>query len=200
MNSRLDSKIHRFLSVIKNVKSPKTSKESTILDRQFNITNLFRYNSYMKYFTDVHLWNLNGFDLNILDGKSFNYRSHIDVIQLSKCRLDFYHKKKKINSCEDILEADITMIKSIFQLRLANQSLNRYFVLKNVEYKDSICPLVFHNSNIPRLALVDLVDTFYKRNVLSFTNETFSRLQSNIAYLQLHKLQNVNIDLKLLNP
>ena len=177
-----------------------TSKELTILDRQFNFTNLFRYIKYMKYYTDVHLWNLNGFDLNFLYGKSFNHRSHIDKIQLSKCRLDFYHKKKKINSCEDILKADISSIMSIFQLRLANQSLNRYFVLRNVEYKQSICPLVFQNSNIPRLALIDLANTFYKRNVLSFTNETFSDLNSDITYLRLNKLENVNIDLKLLNP
>ena len=48
--------------------------------------------------------------------------------------------------------------------------------------------------------LIDLTDTFYKRNVLSFTNETFGYLESDIKQLQLHKVQNINLDLKLLNP
>ena len=178
------------------------SKELTILDRKFDFSNVYRYVNYMKYLTDVYLWNVNGFDLNFLGGeKSINYRSSIRPIHLSKCRLDFYHDKKRINSCYDISKSNITSIMSIFQVRLYNQtSLNRHFVLRNVEYKQSICPLVFNNSIIFRFVLIDLADTFYKRNVLSFTNEIYRSLQSNITYLHLYKLQNVNLDLKFLHP
>ena len=42
------------------------------------------------------------------------------------------------------------------------------FILKDVEYKSQICPLVFQNTNIRTLALVNLVDSFYKKSVLTF--------------------------------
>ena len=95
---------------------------------------------------------------------------------------------------------------SVFQVKLAYDvyhNVSRDFVLRNVEYKQSICPLMFNNSNIPLFILVHLVETFYKRNVLSFTKEnvnTYKYLKSNITKVILHKLENINLDLKLLNP
>ena len=84
-----------------------TSKELSILDRRFNFTNIFNYNIHMKYLTDVHFWGLKGFDLNFLGEKSFDYGSHIGGIYISKCRLDFYHDKKRTSSCNDKFEERI---------------------------------------------------------------------------------------------
>ena len=178
-----------------------TSKKLTILDKPFNF--IYRYILNFNYSTEVHLWNLKGFDINFLGKNQIFYSPGISNIQLSKCRLDFYDDEKIINSCDEMSKSKI--IRSIFQVRLFSifdeYSLirNRYIALRSVEYKQSICPLVFKNSLIHRLVLVDLTDTFYKRNVLSFENRTFRNLQSNISYLQLNKLQNINLDLKLLN-
>ena len=174
-----------------------TSKELTVLDRQFNFSNVYRYINYMKYPSKVFLWSVKGFDLNFQ--KSINYKSNITFIHVSKCRLDFYLGKKRISSCDDISKSNITYIRSIFQIKLAINQTNS-FVLRSVEYKQSICPVVFNNSIIPIFVLIDIVDTFYKRNVLSFTNEIYSSLKSNIEHLQLHKVQNINLDLKLFNP
>lgn len=160
----------------------------------------------MKKKTNVHFWNLKGFDLNFLGKHSKSmHKTHFTDIQLAKLRLDFYHNKKKINSCEDILNSNITYIKSIFQVRsnhikVKNDDYKISFTLRNVEFKENICPLVFNNSIINNLVLIDVTDTFYKKNVLSFTNETFGYLESDIKKLQLHKVQNINLDLKLLNP
>ena len=74
-----------------------TSNDLTILDTTFNFINMLRYISKIKFQTDVHFWSLKGFDLNFLGKKPINYRSHIAVIRLSNCRLDFYHETKKIS-------------------------------------------------------------------------------------------------------
>ena len=182
-----------------------SSKESTILDRQFNFTNLIKYLTYFKSLTDVQLLNLKGFDLNFLEKNAFKYTSYFMYIQVANSRIDFYHDKRKINSCSDIWKLNITHMRSIFQVRLNNIIINkntikRNVILRNNEYKQSICPLVFFTSNIYRFVLIDLVDTFYKRSFLSFTNDTFWNLQSNINILQLHKMQNINLDLKFLHP
>ena len=188
-----------------------TSKESTILNKQFNFSNVFKYINYMRHLKYVHLWGLKGFDLNFLSEKIGEKKisSGVYFFQLSKLRLDFYRGKKKISSCNDISKSNFSYIKSIFQIRLVNINIHntrildgamRHFELRNVEYKQSICPLVFENSQIPRLVLIDLVDTFYKRNFLSFQNQTYGYLRSIITFLELHKIQNLNLDLKFLHP
>ena len=50
------------------------------------------------------------------------------------------------------------------------------------------------------LQIIGLVDSFYKRNVLSFSNHTFTNLTSRIQRLELDKVQNINLDFNLLNP
>ena len=48
-----------------------TSKELTILYRQFNFLNVHRYSNYMNYLSKIFLWSVKGFDLNFQ--KSTNY-------------------------------------------------------------------------------------------------------------------------------
>ena len=64
-----------------------------------------------------------------------------------------------------------------------------------MEYKENICPLLFMNSHIDALRLYDLIDTFYKRSILSFSNETYTNLNSNINYVVLYNVANINLDL-----
>ena len=144
-----------------------TSKELTILESEFNFTNVFKYLSYMKKYSIVFLWSLKGFDVNFL-GKNYksSNESHISIVSLSKLRLDFYHNKKIISSCDDIIKSNVTNIMSIFQLKSFKIRNRKDFELRSVEYKQSICPLVFNNSIISHLILIDLADTFYKRNFL----------------------------------
>ena len=52
-------------------------------------------------------------------------------------------------------------------------------MLNNVDYKRKICPLMFSRTLIKQFSLVDLMDTFYKKNVISFTNDSsFSDLKA----------------------
>ena len=73
-------------------------------------------------------------------------------------------------------------------------------ILKNIEYKHKICPLVFTNAKILTISLQNLVDTFYKKSVISFTNESYPSLNSIIESVSIENVQNVNLDLNLLHP
>ena len=178
------------------------SKELSILDNRLNISNVIRYNRYFERAKDVKLWNLKGFDINILDDfnayavfEEFNSNSD-EYLQLfcSNCRFDFYHNRRKMNSCQDIDKSNITRIYSIFQIKI------EWIFFKNMEFQEKICPIIFVNSTIDNLVIYNLIDSFYKKNILSISNETYTELNSTIYSLELYNVQNINLDLNLLNP
>lgn len=75
-------------------------------------------------------------------------------------------------------------------------------MLRDVENKSKLFPLAFQNANISNLALINMVDSFYKRSVLTFIELNFTRfnLGSNIESILLFNAQNIALDLTLLNP
>ena len=174
---------------------------SSILDERFNFSNAVRYlNLFSSQEVNLKLWGIKGFDVNFIDDSYSNRKEQFEV-ELSNCKLDFYHhrKKNRINSCRDLIDTNITRIRSLFQIDSStNGSIHIH--LRNVEFKFNLCPLVFQNTNIRTLLLNDLLDTFYKRNVFSLSNETLPKLNSTIISLELHNLHSINLDSNLLNP
>ena len=173
------------------------SNDLTVLEKKFNFTNVFRYFDYFKGSLTIYFWYLKGFDVNFLD-KKYSFKSFKTVyIDIWNCQLDFYNnKKKKMNSCQDFADSNITEIQSIFQITKSMLSLNF------VQYKQKICPLVFMNTRIEIFTIIELVDTFYKRNVLLFSaNKTIiSRLNSQIRILELINAINTYLDLNIIHP
>ena len=117
----------------------------------------------------------------------------IGAIEVSNCHMDFYHDKKRIDSCEELKNSNLTRVRSIFH------AFNGGFMLNNVDYKRKICPLMFSRTLIKQFSLVDLMDTFYKKNVISFTNDSsFSDLKAIILKLSIHRAHNINLDSSIL--
>lgn len=65
-----------------------------------------------------------------------------------------------------------------------------------------MCPLFFRNSRIGQIRLIGLTSSFYKHNVLAFTNDTYSltQLDSDVRILNLNHVENIVLDSTLLNP
>lgn len=106
-----------------------------------------------------------------------------------------------IKSCADILESNRTVM-SIFQIKMntSNESEHKHVVIDSSQFPNSLCPLIFKNANIRTIFVFGLVDSFYKRNVLKFTDDVdFQDLNSTIVYLNLENVENINLDSKLLN-
>ena len=94
------------------------STGSNVLDKRFNFANAARYLRYFAYFMEYMVfWNVKGIDVDIFDNNLFpdnSYMKSFYSIELANSRLDFYHTKRKLNTCQDFIDLNITQIRSIF--------------------------------------------------------------------------------------
>ena len=179
------------------------SNELAILEPQFNLTNLNRYFHLFLNAGTLKLIDAKGFDVNIIDKYFFDYETNIQTVHLINCRLDFYHNKRKFQSCQEFIQSNVSRIQSIFQIlnTSASEMILKKVKIENSEYKQIICPLFFINISINLLELVYLENTFYKNSILTFLNDTNNReLNSFIKELSLRNMQKINLDLNLLHP
>lgn len=173
-----------------------TNEEQSLFDKRLNFTNALRYFEIFFDFSGIQIWSAKGFDLELYQ----DIRNIIILyVECFGCRLEFYSNHKRINSCEDMRKLNRSNISSLFQL---SYNYNIY-ILRNCEFKQIICPLVFMNVKLREFMITDIVDTFYKKNVLTFDylpEDQSSSLNSNIWELLLYNVYNINLDMKILNP
>ena len=167
--------------------------EHMILEKSFDVQNMSMYFDYFRWFFEIYFVKLKGIDIN-LSKSDISIIRNVSSIICKACKLNFYTERKLIKSCEDILKSN-SRVMSIHQIYKLES-----FILENNEYPTYICPLIFKNVNIVSLHLTGLIDSFYKKNVLLFTNNTFSNLNSTISILLLVKVENIHLDLNILNP
>jgi len=138
--------------------------------------------------------------LNIFENSlSFEHEKRY-VIKCINCQLNFYNQGKLVKSCNDILQFSITNIQSFFQFIPSNFISTTDINLIYSEYKIPLCPLVFKSGYIIDLTINKLTNTFYKKRLFEISNETFDSLNSTILQLYLEKVENIDIDSKMLNP
>ena len=150
-----------------------SSNKLAILEPKFNMTNLQRYFDLFQCYI-FKLINAKGFDVNILDSHFFNNLS-ITTVDLINCRLDFYYNKSKLQSCQDFIKSNVTIIRSIFQILTKTKWEVTTLKIENFEYKQTICPLTFINASFDILELVFLENTFMKNSMIIFSNDTINR-------------------------
>lgn len=85
-------------------------KKTKILDKQLDFSYMYNYFSYFKYEQNVRFGGFNGFDINMLEVIDSANKTLSGRIELSDCRIDFYHDKKRIDSCEDVKNANLTRV------------------------------------------------------------------------------------------
>jgi hypothetical protein len=102
------------------------------------------------------IWGVKGFDINFLDDSYFQEKLPLSRTEFSNCRLEFYHDKKKIKSCQDFIDWNRTQIESVFQISRF-EDFGTCIQLMSLEFKDYICPLVFKNAFISYFLLNDIV-------------------------------------------
>ena len=168
---------------------------SVILGKSFGIKKLFSYLNYIITSIYLNIVNANGFELDFdIDFfESTNNNSKYAIVNLLcvRCQFNFYKNGKSANSCKDIGKSSIL---SIFQFTYFGDQ-----VLGECEFKETLCPLVFKNSKLNFLIVTGLIDSFYKKSILRFSNETFSDLNSIIYQVEFF-IENVNIDSQMFHP
>lgn len=155
---------------------------------------LLNYSEYFEYAVDLTFDNLNGLDISLIDYSKSLKISNLRTVVCLRCKINFYINRKLVTSCEDIMNTSREII-SLFQI--AN---NVDLILGECEFKKTLCPLVFNNSNMLYLVVTDLIDSFYKTSIIRISNETsFSSFNSYIPNLVI-LTQDIRVNLNLLNP
>ena len=170
--------------------------------RRLFIINLFQFLD--AFYTDlsINLVNIKKFGIKIFKYDGFKMTMNIRRVLCLNCKFDFVMDKiAEYRTCEDFVNAG--KIYSIFQVlgiygNFYNDNAN--FTIIDGDFKKPLCAIVFQDSFIGRFQLIGLFDSFYKRNVLSFSNHTFPHIVSNIKRLELDRVENINFDLKFLHP
>ena len=175
-----------------------------ILSKQFNFQKLSDYTWYFTSDIDTNFMNLIGFELDITNEQNISNHDYFTdesyfSFECIRCKIEFYSNGRHIKKCQDILDLYPNgNINSLFQFHTYFPELR--IKLFHSEYKTPLCPVLFNNSDIYSFFLIGLIDTFYKRNILSIENRTFDDLNSTIKLLSVRKAENINIDSNLLNP
>ena len=122
----------------------------------------------------------------------------IHQIYLINSDLRFTIDGKIIKTCSDIISAynERFKIDSLFQVPLV---LERRFYLFGCRFPPTLCPLIFNKSFINYFFILDIVDTFYKTNLIKFSNEPFEDLNSYIMTLYISHSENIILDTTFLN-
>lgn len=171
-----------------------------ILNKDFNLQGLIEFLLLFENFFRVYVANLHAIelDLGITQILYEKYSRTADNYEINfyNTRFDFRLNGQQVGSCQQF--ANRTQVKSIFQI--FPRSDFPHMIWLNPKFIRPLCPLVFQSAGFKYLATTGVVNSFYKHNSLSFTNDTFGDLDSWIYSLQFYNSENVELDTKLLNP
>lgn len=200
--SRLNSKFdfdNRTFSKLKNCTLERPSiyfrlLKSQILGSSFDVINATRFLAitYQFGFAAIEFKKVIGFDLNISEPKHFQSNGGIQFV-FYYSKLAFNLNGKQLTTCEN------QSFRSIFHLVL----VNRVDFHKSIYPRNTVCPFVFANMTVETLVLGDLMDTFYKTNMLRFTNMSqheSNSIHTSIAYLEIQKAEKIVLKADFLHP
>lgn len=179
--------------------------ERTLLKPSFGLPRFLDFLRQQSCRFDVRIINVKGINLDLFDewkddlAQNPNYA--LDVfgsLELVNVGFDFYAGNKIMRSCQDLIDANLTEPRSIFQLSPIDEFED--VLLFKCELKRAICPLIFNNLYTYKLRISGTIDSYFKTNYMRFTNETFKFMDAAVRSLEFSKTNGVKLDLNTLNP
>ena len=183
-------------------RNKRADNELLILDKSFDLSNVIIYLYYFYRYFFIRFISLGGIDINLSENSTFIENTpNVAAVYCVDCTMNFYRNGRLIKSCGDMLESNSSAL-SIFQIALSSNHSN--FGLYYCEYPTKICPLVFRNFYVLSFILLGLVDSFYKKNTLTFhsqdDDDDDDDLNSRIYTVEMEKVENIDLNTNLLNP
>ena len=181
---------------------PVGKKETSSLTRNFNIYALMLLFENFDISARIHFHNLKSIEIRIFTNISNIYKHYksIEHIYLINSELKFTINGKIVKNCADTRSASNRSIKifSLFQIPLIENEKDFFFF--GCRFSIRLCPLIFSNSYIKGFKIFDLVDTFFKTNLMKFENLSIGYLNSNIMTIDIFRCENIVLDTSFLNP
>lgn len=174
-----------------------------LLIHYFNLEGIIQFVGLLAYdhFFQLTLTNLKAIEIDVCIGVNYFRKELSDLnsinytLNIFNTVFDFRLDGKPVKSCDDMNK---TEPRSLFQVSPKQENIEMFWL--NNKYIRPMCPLLFNNTRISKLTINGMYNTFYKQNVLTFTNDTFDDLNLSIVFLKLFKSENLVVDEKLLNP
>lgn len=178
--------------------------------------NLTSFMTFLAFFNSSYFtlkWtNMHGFELDLFgreiiydDGESYLLKldskyvdAVIENVEFVNAKMTFYIGKRKVKSCKDIIDANITDPRSIFQMSL-DYVFSTVLFFRSV-YKEPICPLVFKYVSIQKLVLYGMSNTFFKQNYLRFINYTTENLYTYFYEVSVYYSGSIPLNSQVFNP
>lgn len=145
---------------------------------------------------DLEFQYINGFQLDFKQiNKSFKLSSSIKIYE---SKFDFYSANgSRITAC-DSLSLDESSGDKRWILQTFSYAKLRIF---KSTFKNPICPLVFNDSNINDMYIDNMINTFYKTNLLRFTNTSVGKMTlEKMKEVNFEHFVNIDVDSSLLSP
>lgn len=143
---------------------------------------------------DLEFQYINGFQLDFKQiNKSLKPSS---VIKIYESKFDFYSANgSRITAC-DALSLESSEKRWILQ----TFSYAKLRIFKST-FKNPICPLVFNDSHINDIYIDNMINTFYKTNLLRFSNTSVGKMTlQKMTQVNFENFVNIDVDSSLLSP
>ena len=150
----------------------------------------------------IKLVNLKGFDVNL--ALELTNQAAIEFYDID---FDFYNTRenKIIRTCEEYknsLDKKSPKKKFIFNANSSNRSLSliEHFkvCLVNSQFRTAVCPLVFEDTKLGGLYINNLVNSYYKKNVIKYLKVNRS-INCTIKTYELESFYGLDINRELIN-
>ena len=192
-------KCDNFSEIERIIVRPRRERSINLEKDMIDLRDLSRFLEMTAHYITIEIQYFKGFELNFsdisIDNEEFWQENSISFT-FSQNLFDFYFQKRKLNSCQDFINAtNSTNPKSIFQFV---SKLNIYQIHLYLSEPRTICPLVFKNSNINILTITG-ENSYFSNIGLFFSNDSFEDLNSSIYLLNL-RVTNIELSLNFLHP
>lgn len=148
--------------------------------------------------------NLNSIEIDSGIVPSYSRTKMLDInfrkifVNILNTAFDFRLNGRPVESCRQLIDANMTQPNTLLQISAKDQLIEMFWL--NDRYLRPMCPLLFKNTRISRLIINGMDNSFYMKNVIQFTKDTFDDLNSSIAWVKFYKSENLIIDKMFLNP
>lgn len=170
---------------------------SQILDSRYDFKKSIEFSLSVLGRYHVMFTNLKGISLNYFNNHSQQVRNKPFYLIIYHSKFQFFLQNSPINRCNDLKKENVN---SIFQI--TSPLYKNLLKLINVQFKNSLCPLLFRNASFEYYIVFYMMNTFYRKNQQSFSqleSNTNENLGIQISELYFEKILNLNVDETLIN-
>ena len=197
-NGKAGCTIEKQEHLLFNIASALFESNTRLSEKVIDLKSWIQYISMVNATFHVSFSSISSFELDLFESDVeidiLMRNTKVIFLSCNLCAFQFYKGEQTIKSCDDFTNQ--TSPRSIFQLFSKFNSRTLSLLLTQNKYK--LCPLIFNNVNFNEVYIIG-ENSYFSQSTLSFSNETFDKLNSSISDIFVY-VENVDLDFRFLHP